>query len=219
DIVQRLRACIVQVEHQPMPAIVAQGDDEGVVIGMVVAISHEQVEDLQVVVGLCPKDELPVDIYSVEEARQVVIYKIYRIAGGKTRGGANVGRCRRSCGCIDSATCPQAGELIFEPRLVIEDRIDGPIRQGWGNTSAQLLRHGVVRLGKNLTRGLVFEHVGRRIKVDAAGQIAAKATYIAKFQNHLTWQAALNCEIHHVSAAILEVGIVLKTQHFAEWNA
>ena len=51
---------------------------------------------------------------------------------------------------------------------------------------------------------------GRGVKVDTAGKVAAKAPYVAKLQNHLSWQGTLDGEIHHVCAAILEIGIVLK---------
>src|SRR5690348_15554794 len=80
DCVQRLGKSVVHIENQSSPIIIAESDDERVVIGAVVAIAHEQVEYLQIVVGGQPKHKLPVYIYRVKQARDVVVYEVCSIA-------------------------------------------------------------------------------------------------------------------------------------------
>src|SRR5580704_4120356 len=149
DIVERLGARVVQIEHQPVPVIVAQGDDECVVVGMVVAIAHEKIENLQVVIRRQPQGELSIYIYRVEQAGNVVVYEVDGIARSNTGGRGNVGLAR-------AAANSEARELIFEPGL-IRDRTGS-------HTRSKLSRDGVIRLRKDLTGGLVFEHVRRGVK-------------------------------------------------------
>src|SRR5208282_5200187 len=128
DVVQRLGTRVVQVEYQPVPVVVTQGDDEGVVVGLVIAIAHEQVEYLQVVIGLQTETE-PIEVDRIEHARNVVVDEAGRVASGKTASYAG-GRAgaRRSGG--------KAGKLVFEPGLRGDRR--------WGDPGAKLRREGIV---------------------------------------------------------------------------
>ena len=56
----------------------------------------------------------------------------------------------------------EAGQLIFDPRLIVESRVGESAGKQRADTSAELSRHSVVGLCKDLTRGLVFEHVWAR---------------------------------------------------------
>src|SRR5208282_480808 len=141
DIVERLGASVVQVEDQSMPIVVAEGDNEGVVVGVVVTVTHEEVEDLEVVIGLQPEDKLPVYVYRVKKARDVIVDEIDGVARSDASSGGNVGAIR-------SASNPKTGELVFKPRLIC----DGSGR----NSAPELRRHRVVSLSKDLTGGLVF---------------------------------------------------------------
>src|SRR6266436_3029574 len=172
-----------------MPVVVAEREDEGVVVGFVIAIAHEKIKHLKIVVRWQSKHKLPINIQVQEEARHIVIDKIGRVAGGNTSRRGNIGVSR-------TATDSETGQLIFEPSLIRYC--------GRNHPSSKLCRHSIIRLGKDLTRGLVFEHVRRGTEVDTARQLPAKAPYIAELQNHLAGQAALYGEINHMRAAVLK---------------
>ena len=124
---------------------------------------------------------------------------------------AQEGRSCLSCQAIRGrrTTCPddarvKARQLIIEPGLVRHRLV-----------RCKFVRHGVKSLRKRLPGGFIEELVGRRVKIDAVGQIPAQAADIAYLHQHVPGQLALNRKIYAVALADLEVRVDREREVFS----
>src|SRR5262249_11771436 len=103
-----------------------------------------------------------------------------------------------------------------EPRLRRERRVGRTVGQSRTNARTDLSGHCIKCLRKDLPGRFVLKHVGSGSKVDTTGQFAAETSNIPKFEDHLSGEGALNCEVDYMRATVCEVGIVLEAQDLAQ---